>query len=200
MFLMVTAGREIIKWCNTIKAGINIVLSFHLICFRGWRLSSHVFSRKHHLHWQRQENSFFFKQRRFTLRVFTSSACIYPCKTSSGFSSTRSFAWCVWSNIRLLPLLDRASQGDGLPGWIALDGSLIIWPPVRRRLGQKATTAQTDGPSKDPPHLHSYRKMKRRMKGRAAVKETGTNSSHLLISRKWVQGMCITSWHPALAR
>lgn len=32
------------------------------------------------------------------------------------------------------------------------------------------------------------------------AKETGTNSSHLLISRKWVRGMCITSWHPALAR
>lgn len=46
-----------------------------------------------------------------------------------------------------------------------MDGSLIIWPLVRRRLGQSYAST-TDGPSKDPPHLHFYRKMKRRMKGR----------------------------------
>ncbi|CAK6972320.1 Hypothetical predicted protein, partial [Scomber scombrus] len=51
----------------------------------------------------------------------------------------------------------------GLPGQIALDGSLIIWPPVRHQQGQSYDST-TDGPSKDPPHLHSYKKMKRRMK------------------------------------
>ncbi|KAK2859732.1 hypothetical protein Q5P01_004352 [Channa striata] len=37
------------------------------------------------------------------------------------------------------PLSDQGRSGRwsrGLPVRIALDGSLIIWPPVRRRLGQ----------------------------------------------------------------
>lgn len=38
-----------------------------------------------------------------------------------------------------------------------MDGGLIIWPPVRRRPGQSYDST-TDGPSKDPPHLHYYRK------------------------------------------
>lgn len=46
-------------------------------------------------------------------------------------------------------------------GGLLLDDGLIIWPPVRRRLGQSSTSA-ADGPSKDPPHLPRYRKMKGR--------------------------------------
>ena len=55
-------------------------------------------------------------------------------------------------NPRPLPPLDRASQAGGAAaylGWIALDGSLIIWPPLRRRLGQSYDST-TDGPLKGP--------------------------------------------------
>ncbi|KAK5606223.1 hypothetical protein CRENBAI_025027 [Crenichthys baileyi] len=53
-------------------------------------------------------------------------------------------------------------QSGGLPGHIALDASLIVWPHVRHWLGQSLDST-TDGSSKDPPHLHHYRKMKSRM-------------------------------------
>lgn len=68
-------------------------------------------------------------------------------------------------NIRLLPHPpDRAGRGCGLPGRIALDGVLIIWPPVRRRLGQEKKKNEGEEikplrqrkqmvPSEEPPHL-----------------------------------------------
>lgn len=89
----------------------------------------------------------------------------FPLDASPGCSSSGG------SEMHLL-LLSDWPRGCAWPG-IALDASLIFWPPVRRRPGatrwalKGAALLWKDGPERA-----------------AGVTETGSNASHLLISRK----------------